>query len=279
MRDRVTWQILFFTAAAIMLSSCLPGIRTARKFIKEKESIAVMIVPPAFTYLGYYPYPEDPEVKQFESSSSLEESEFLYYMDEERASSYFWESLIDQLQQYQLKVFTPEHFDEFLSLESERYIFTIAQTELIEYEDFLIERALIDTFLYQQAFLIRNLERNTWLEFVEVDTPDDYNDMEVLYSTFLASDLVEGRFRYRVISGEVYYEYDSQLLTLEDLYRLNRHAGSQNARYIFDFLLNRHVQQNASPLFVKPAKFRYNVQSGSLRRAGENQMFILLEQP
>ena len=236
-----------------------------------------MIVPPTLRFINYYPLdPANPQA-QFENPADLEESNLLKDFDEEELTDIFVESLFAHLKRYPLRVFRPEQFDKFLSAPGERFIFTIAQTEIIEYDEVMTDRALIDTTLYRQDFLLRNIARNTWFEFVKVDDQTEENGMQVLYSNFFTGDFVDGRFRYRGLSGEVTYHYSSILVGPNDIIELNRFAGQRNARYIFEHLLNRYVQKNASTVFASPAYFRYNVNTNSLSRGDTQSRFIILE--
>jgi len=263
----------------LLFSSCMPGLRTARKFIHEKEQKpAVMVVPPSFTFVYFYPFdPANPQ-GQFDNPGNLEDSGLLYDFDGNEATEEFMNVLYSHLEEYPVKVFRPEQFDQFLVYPFDRYIFTIAQTEIIEYDQPMTDRALIDTTVYRQDFLLRHVARNTWLEFVKVDDNSSDGSMEVLYSDFFTGDDVDGRFRYQFLTGDVIYQYTSRIIDLRDVDQLNRSAGYRNARYIFEHLLNRYVQKNARPFLSEPRFFKYNVYDGSLRRGGEDERFIILDQ-
>ncbi len=263
----------------VLLSSCMPGLRTARKFVHQKEQKpAVMVVPPSFTFINYYPFdPANPQA-QFDNPGNLEDSGLLFDFDENVANDEFMEALYNHLERYPVQVFRPEQFDQFLSYPAQRYIFTIAQTELIEYDQPFTDRALIDTLVYRQDFLLRHVARNTWFEFVKVDDGSSNAGMEVLYSDFFVGDEVDGRFRYQFFTGDVIYQYTSRIIDLRDVNQMNRLAGNRNARYIFEHLLNRYVQKNARPFLSTPRYFRYSVYDGSLSRMRDNQRFVILEQ-
>jgi hypothetical protein len=264
--------LLIYFLVLTVFSSCTPGYRTARSFIEKKEPIAVMIVPPANTYLYYYPY-----YYTSDSLPSIKQSYFLHDFDTQRASALFTESLLRELKKYNLRIFTPDDYEQFLSLSGQRFIFTTAQTEIAEIDKPYTERALIDTLVYRQDFLLRTIERNTWFEFVEVDETAEDAGMKVLYSTFSTSDVIDGSFRYRGFTGDVIFEYTPYLLTSEDVYTLNTFAGRGNARYIFEFLLNRHVRKNTKKEIPESVHYRYNYIDNRLFKDKDDQKFIILE--
>jgi len=276
-----TYRIILPAALLmLLLPSCMPGLRTARKFVHEKEQKpAVMVVPPSHTFVYFYPFDPDNPQAQFNNPGYLEDSGLLYDFDESEATEKFMDALYRHLGEYPVQVFRPEQFDQFLAYPSGKFIFTIAQTEIIEYDQPFTDRALIDTVVYRQDFLLRHVARNTWFEFVRVDDSISNGGMQVLYSNFYTGDQVEGRFRYQFFTGDVVYQYTSRIIDSQDVDQLNRFAGYRNARYIFEHLLNRYVQKNARPFLSEPGYFRYNVYDGSLSRGRENERFIIIEQP
>ncbi|MFW5663885.1 MAG: hypothetical protein ACOCYD_02495 [bacterium] len=271
------FRLLILAGFLLTISSCMPGRHTARSFIDKKEQIAIMITPPANTFLYYYPDSYTFDTDSQAKGEDIESSHFLKDIDVERATQIFTEALLDGLKKYDIKVFSQEQFDQFLAHEGDRYIFAMAQTEMVESDRQHTDKALIDTTLYRQDFLLRTVERNTWFEFSQVDKQDEDAGMKVLYSTFFTADHVDGRFRYRGLTGEVFYEYSSHLISLEDIYSLNHFAGTKNARYIFDFLLNRYVEQNAQPFLSQPVNMRYLPSQDKLTRSRDDQQFIIMQ--
>jgi hypothetical protein len=255
----------------------VPGKKVANSFLEVKQEHAVIIVPPSYTFLYYYPS-DEPIESLPDEGQDLKNSKFLIDVDVEKASEVFLESLYNELRKFDLKVFTADQFDEFLMHDGPRNIFNIAQAEMIEFDSEYTDRALIDTVLYRQSFLLRTIERNTWFEYTRVNDTDEDQSIKVLYSTFFTSDDINGNFRYRPFSGDVFYEYSSYLITQEDIYELNRFAGEKNAQYIFDFLLNKYIEDNSD---ITPENrkvfFRYSRPDNEIKKAGIEQRFIELK--
>ncbi len=273
---RNTRFIVVAIVAMLMLASCLPGRRHATTFLNKRPQIAVMIVPPTTTFAYYYPFGLYPENPGQPGEENLAQSELLRNTNLNEATSLFMETMVQQLKLYQVNVFRPDKFDEFLSFPGQRYIFSVAQTELVETDKVFTDRALIDTILYTQEFLIRAIERNTWFEFVEVDARGETTAMEVVYSNFSATDKINGRFRYYAFSGNVSYEYTARNLEVNDVYNLNLEAGTGNAAYIFDYLLNRHIAA-ANPQKTIPP-ITYNPISKQLFKAAPGKGFTRIAQ-
>jgi hypothetical protein len=257
--------IILFSA-----SSCVPGRRTAQNFIARSNEFSVMIIPPTQVFLYHFPY-ENPD----HAPENLEDSQLLNGIDSSQTIRLFMESLQQELLNLNMKVFAPDDFDSFLQQIGPRFIFSVAQSEIIEVDRIFTDRVFIDSLIYRQDFLIRALEQNTWFEFVKVNEIAADSEMQVLYSSFDVADRINGRFRYNR-NWEVYYEYQSELLTQEDVYNLNRFAGRRNGRYIFEFLLNLAVEEKHGPQ-PRGDYFKYVPSTGEVTRSRDNMRFIILD--
>lgn len=259
MKRKHLFQIILLTSLIMGLNGCYPGKKTATHFINQLDSVSVMVVAPNKITQKFYPFhpaftDSFPEHNPFDVETSFLLSE----TNDSISKNIFMESLIRRLVDYRVKVFNEKAFDRFLEQKGSKYIFTIAQAEILEFDDVKTERALIDTTLYRQDFLVRTLEQNTWFEFVEVDPVNSADgEMQVLFSTFFDVDQVDGQFRYNPFSGKVRYEYTSELLKPSDVYALNQYAGRKNADYIFDFLLNNYITTHSDPFLFNPNRYVY----------------------
>ncbi len=274
--------LFFLMFLLLTIASCMPGKKAATQFIEKRNDIAVMIVPPPITFFYYYPFnPDFADEFPDHDPKDLENSFFFKQVKDSILQQTFMRSLVNALNAYGFNTFTSESFDLFLNRTGEKYIFTLAQSEWIEYDDLKTERALIDTTLYSQDFLIRHLEKNTWFEFVKVEQEMDADpeDMKVLFSTFTRADQVKGTFRYRPLTGDVYYEYTSDMLKQEDLFKHAQFSGKENARYIFEFLLNNYIRKNSDPLLSQPARFSYRKDIDKLVTTPRRSGFIILDNP
>jgi hypothetical protein len=269
--------IILSSLLLVVLNSCFPGRHTANNFLKKRNTISIMVVPPGFTFLYYYPFNPHKYIIDGDTVYPVENSSFLKEANADIAQEIFYETLTNSLSGLYFNVYRPEQFDEFLNQQGKRYIFTIAQSEIIEFDDVFEDRALIDTMIYRQSFAIISFEHNNWFEFAKVDDKDENSGLQVLYSSFSISDNIDGRFRYHWLSGEVTYEYTPDLLAPDDIYRLNRTAGRENALLIMEFLMNNHVKEQEPYFFGVPPYFQYVPSRNTIRRAPDRKKFIILE--
>jgi hypothetical protein len=261
---------LFFLSLALINSSCTPGKRTAQNFVARSNQVSIMLIPPTSFLLYHYPYEDTGKEPE-----NLSESQLLAGVDTARSMEIFNESIRQELLNLNLNVFEPENFDSFLQQQGPKYIFAIAQAEIIETDRIFTDRAFVDTIIYRQDFLLRVIEQNTWFEFVKVDDPQEESAMKVLYSSFDVADRINGRFRYNR-NWEVYYEYQSEMLTREDVYNLNRFAGRRNGRYIYEFLLNLYVEEKRGPRNTD-RYFKYSPSAGNVYTSRDDYRFIILD--
>ncbi len=276
-RRRISGRVLFVAwifVLAIGLGSCASERRLASNFVVRETNINVLVLPPAGLIKSFSPVPlaELPEGEG--PLSEFEESRFLEELNDTSFVSYYLRSLHYHLSLLQVNVFGPENLDEFLQLDTTAFIFSLAQVELLEFNDQFTAFATIDTTNYRVAFPRTNIELSSWFEFTEVNHAE--RPVEVLYSMQNTSDFYDGRFVYNVITGEVTYRRNAYPLEVPDVYNLAYFAGQKNAGYIFDHLMNLYVSEKTRT--EKPPKvfYQYDRERHVIRRA-YNDRFIRLQ--
>jgi hypothetical protein len=269
---RIKYFFLFgIPIILLILTSCTPGKRTARSFVNQRDKVSVMIVPPAEVFLYHYPLDnpgQDPE--------NLENSILLMELDKERSMELFTRGLKEGLEILKLQTFTPEQRDLFLSQKGDKYIFRTAQTEIIETDSIFVDRAFVDNIAYTHDLLIRMAKQNSWFEFVAINANQDTGPMQVLFSTIKIADRIIGDFRYNR-NWEVYYQYQIKSISSEDIYNLSFNTGRRNARYIFEFLMNREVELRHGKVGTGPDYFKYWPNTNKITISRDSNRFVILE--
>lgn len=153
---------------------------------------------------------------------------------------HFMNSIRNYLDVLHINHYGPEEADDFFELDIPAYVFAVGQMELLEYVGRTNFVGYADGHRYEAAVPITVLEANVWFEFMKVHDPDE--DMQVLFDVRSTSDYAEGRF-VRDSSGSVRFEPARYPLSIDDLYDLAAYSGKNNARNIFDHLLNLHVKR------------------------------------
>jgi hypothetical protein len=130
--------------------------------------------------------------------------------------------------------------------------------------------------VYEVGFTQVNLNHSQWFEFSELNHPERH--MQVLFSSQFSRDVFDGRFRQNFFTGEMFYEFQPYRLRFEDLYQLSNFAGQKNAQFIFDFLLNKYIDDRSKKSRQAVDYLQYDRERHNIRRAF-NDRFIRIAIP
>ena len=242
-------QLFVLVLLAGVLQGCTTGLQLANRFVLEETDIHVLLDPPPElnkVFLSAAPggnaapgeevndtLPDPEPVPSF-----LEEVEDSLYID------YFMDALQHRLELLYVNWYGPDQEEEFRRQEGKKYIFDVAQLELLEYIDYEAFYAEHRGGYHRDSVQITVLENSVWFEFRDVngEDPEDF-DEQVLFSLHATSDYVEGRFVRDRSTGDIRLDSETFPLTQNDVLDLAYFAGEQNAENIFNHLLNRYVRQ------------------------------------
>ena len=260
----------------LLIGACSPGRKLATRFVMQEDNLHVLIIPPSGLLKHYYP--SDPMADTTGTLQPLPvgDSKFLAGLNDTAFVNYFMRSLRFHLQQLRIHVYGPENIDSFFQIDTVAYMFSVAQLELIEFDDEHIEMSMLDTTLYRVALPRTNIEKSTWFEFSEVNNHE--RSMEVLYSMQRTSDYFEGRFHYDWRSGELTYRYTPYYMEEPDVYDLAYFSGKKNAQYIFDHLMNLYIQEQARSSRATRIYFQYDAEQHAIRRAFDDRFIRIPQQ-
>ncbi|MFO7997905.1 MAG: hypothetical protein R6U86_02875 [Bacteroidales bacterium] len=264
-------RMLAFMGLALLFFSCASERRLASRFVVRESNINLLLLPPSGLLKSFSPvHPSEiPEDEPFFFDPA--ESRFLEALNDSAFVDYYMRSLTYHLSQLQINVYGPEALDRFLGLDSTAFIFSMAQVELLEFNDYFTEFTAIDTMNYRVDLPRTNLELSTWFEFTEVNHSE--RPVEVLFSMQNTSDYFDGRFVYNMFSGEVSYRKTTYPLEVPDVYDLAYFAGQKNAGYIFDHLMNLYVHDKRKANVPSRIYYQYDSERHAIRRA-YNDRFI-----
>lgn len=113
----------------------------------------------------------------------------------------------------------------------------VSQIELEEFTriDSLNAKYYTDSTVYYKT--VTGLRFNVWLEYNFADT----TSRQLLFLSHEITDEFEGFTE--EIDGEVYADYTYSALTPNDAYTLSNNVAKLTARYMYNFLLNKYVQE------------------------------------
>ena len=261
---------------AFIIASCNSQRRLATEFITRQADIHVLLLPPPTVLKKYFPIHPDSLAPGQVDTFNLEGSQFIKHAEDSILIRLFMNSLRENLQAFDVKIYGPEDLETFFSLDTAAYVFSVAQLEVLEYLQEEIRYAVLDTTVYEVSFAQVNLSHSQWFEFTELNHPE--RSMQVLYSSQFTNDVFDGRFRQNFLTGEMFYEFQPYRLRYEDLYQLSTFAGQKNAQFIFDFLLNKFIDDRSKKARKQLDYLQYDREQHSIRRA-YNDRFIRIAIP
>jgi hypothetical protein len=260
----------------VLLASCTSQRKLATAFITEQTDIHVLLLPPQVILKKYYPVHPDSLAAREYDPLNLEASQFIKDAKDSVLLGLFMSSLRKNLEAFDVKVYGPGDMEPFLNLDSLAYVFSVAQIEIMEYLNEEVQYAVLDTTVYEVGFEKVNLVHSQWFEFTELNHPEQ--PMQVLYSAQYTGDIFDGKFRHNILTGEMNYEFQPYRVRFADLYQLSDFAGSKNAQFIFDFLLNKYVDDHTKKSRRMVDYLQYDRDQHIIRRAYDDR-FIRINLP
>lgn len=272
---------LYFVLLALIslqLASCSPERGLAKRFVRERQPLSILLLPPEFSYKYNF---KIPDIENFDSLPKLTQDSLLYYNSE--LLQYISDSLLisgyingmsSGLKTLGFNVHASESSESFVNRGSEGLIVNIAQIELEEYFDSISENASFgDEELYNYELYLTALNINSWFELTRVNQQDT---TLVLYASNTLTDKFDGGFRYFPFSGDVKYEYTIDSLRLDEIYPSISFYGNLYAGYLFDFLMNDYIARNLQAGYQPSGYYTYDRLTGAIRK-NNGQRFTRLK--
>ena len=242
-------QLFVLVLLGSILYGCTTGLQLANRFVLEETEIHVLLdPPPALNKVFLSDAPGEGPAPGEEVNDTLPDPEpvprFLEEVEDSVYIDYFMDALQHRLELLYVNWYGPGQEEEFRRQEGKKYIFDVAQLELMEYMDYEAFYVEHRGGYHRDSVQITVLENSVWFEFREVngEDPEDL-DEQLLFSLHATSDYVEGRFVRDRSTGDIRLDSETFPLTRNDVLDLAWFAGEQNAENIFNHLLNRYVRQ------------------------------------
>lgn len=237
---------VIFLIIGIIVFSCNPVKKTAKKIIKSDSVFSVFILEPVYLFKDNY---KNNGIQAFDTLSeylkdsiALQTSDYIRYVDDSAFFQLYYSSMIGYLEEYNLKVYTTDSMDVFLSKSDEAYIFVVAQMLLEEYYEYKRKVYYLENEFYDQYLRVNTAMLNTWLETSVMNGKEKDSGIVVLYSYEVVRDKVKFK-KGMLYTGDVNKDYNIDTLTIDGIYTLASTAAYTQATYIYDYILNREVRK------------------------------------
>lgn len=254
----------------LIFNSCTIEKKIAKQYLKIRPDTDILIMSPDFVYKSNL---KEGEIKNIGSlndyvkdSLLFNNSLYLQHISDSVLLDRYFSSLIAELTDYGLNVYTEANIDSFLQLQKPSYIFNLAQIELEEYIVPIEETEVFDdTIVFYQTFKLNAVSINSWFEVTRMNT-DTYK-RKVLYTSHYVFDYLKGRFRKHALTGDVKFKYYQKEIDLEDIYSLAAELGKKYAGYIFDYILNEKIKEQLPENVDSDKYYHYDKNTRTLKQA------------
>ena len=238
-----------FTCIIFMLiiTSCSQEKKLAKQFIEKKNTVSVLFMKPDVIFKTNY------KVKAISSFDSLPP---LVKDSVWHANTLFIDSIVDSVyihkfmnyftsrsRLYGIKTYTQDSMAAFLAKDGIKFIVNFAQCEIEEYLDLkTFEFAFeVEGRNTNREFLINSVNLNNWFDISMLNTS---HSKDMVFSSQTVSDVMEGKYIYYYLSGDVDFEYNYYPMSALDVINSAEGSGEINAGYLFDYLMNTYIAVN-----------------------------------
>lgn len=239
---KYSWLIFIF-----FLLSCNPEKKIARQFIDKKNTVSVLFLKPDMIYKTNF------KVKAISSFDSLPailkdsiwkaNTLFLDSISDSLFIDHFSQSLLNKIRLLGLKTYVQDSMEAFLSGNGIKFIVNYNQCEIEEYVDlkkfefaFEVEGRNTD-----RELLVNSVNLNNWFDISMLNTG---HTKDIVFSSQTISDLIDGRFVYYYLSGDVDFDYSYYPMSAKDVTNASVESGRINAGYLFDYFMNTYIAEN-----------------------------------
>ncbi|MFP4470635.1 MAG: hypothetical protein ACOCX8_03180 [Bacteroidota bacterium] len=262
------------------ISSCSTERELANEFLKKRDSLAVLLIPPDFVFktnLKAYEIENFESLNEWQQDSALfARSKFINRLNDTLLIKRMLNSLEAGLRSYGIQTFTQDRISEFMETEKAAYQVGLAQLEAEEdVYPYRAEEVFFDTVVFYEDFLLDQVSLNSWFEVSKLNEPDGVN--HVLYASHYVMDALEGRFVNNVFTNEVKFKYDIDSLKVENVYALAGMLGEKYAGYLFDYLMNGYIYRSFPEGQRPSAYLHFDLSQKLLYPAGDDR-FIFLDE-
>jgi hypothetical protein len=258
-----------FILVSLILGSCSVERRLATDFYRNRQNHALLVIPSDFVYkrnLKAFEIPNSSQMSEEKLDSILfTTSLFMQYVSDSIFLESYMNSLIQGLRSKGLKVFLQPDTDLFLEDPRNKHIVNVAQLLLEEYVELLFDRDYDVEYSYLGDFYLNTVALSSWLEISGVNENDPKT--AVAFAEMTMTDQFDGRLRFFPFTGNVVYTYSVDSIQVDDIYTMAKAAGNRYAGYLFDYMMNRHIDRNMPPGEPRNIYYRYDFSTRMLKQA------------
>jgi hypothetical protein len=271
------YAISFFLITGLLVS-CSVERKLASEFYRSRDNNAVLFIPADFLYKQnlktYQVYDMQGQDQYLIDSALYYRSDFVQFVSDSIFLETYNNTLIASLRDKGLKVYLQPDTDLFMQESRSKYIINMAQLLLEEEVEQLFDPYDDVEYYYVGDFYLNKVTLNAWFEISGINKAEPSTN--VAFADLTLNDSFDGRLRFFPFTGEFAYTYSVDSIQVDDLYYMADLAGQRFAGFIFDYILNRYVDNKLPANTARRSYFRYDTQTRMVKPANEDR-FIIIE--
>lgn len=276
---KIILKIFFFSfSGLIFLSGCTVERKLAKQFVENRQNTSVLLIPANFVYkynLKTYEVAGESWMDEAAIDSVLfYRSLFVQYVSDSVFLETYMNELINGLRKRKLNVYLEPDTDVFLNASGDKYLLNVAQLMMEETVERVFDPEYDPEYEYIGDIYLNKIVLSSWIEISAVT--ESKPDKSLVYSDMYMNDYFEGRVRYFPFTGRMAYTYNIDSIDINDIYTMAAAAGNRYSGYIFDYFMNRYIEQNIPNDDDRILYFRYDLLNRSLKPSSDER-FIILE--
>ena len=236
----IFFRKLFYFSFIIFIS-CSPVRRIAKQFTSSCDSINILLLKPEYIFKKNLKYSELGLPDSIKDDVGLSQSLILKNVDDNKVMDSLFSEIKYELKNRKFRVFTEENMNNFMKLDSEAFIFNLAQIEIDEYATPYTFSQVYDTTNYYKTFDLNTASLLLWFEASQLNS--NQNNSNLLFSSDSIIDDIDGHFKKSILTNDIKFVYKRKDICVDDLYDKIADIAVNNADYIFDYLLNKFIYE------------------------------------
>jgi hypothetical protein len=261
----------------ISVTSCSLEQRLGRKYVKENQKEALLILPADFIYKTNLTFQEPDPVnlinEEVKDSVGYFTSTYLQYISDSVFLEKFYNAFISELGSTGYRLFLPGDSNLFKEAPGSKWMIRFAQLQLEEESTPYFEDTYDpDEKYYYKEYELTSFGMNSWTEATFAGSEDQ---KRLLYLSGYIEDEFEGGFNYNRWEDKMYFDNTTSRITYNDIYEMAEASGKKHAELLTDYLINDYIRRNMPPGTTRRIILHYDRRFRTLTTDVEERFEVL----
>ena len=266
---------------SLILFSCSWEREIAKQYVSQKPNIVLLAYSNSSLFkenLRNISYENFWKLNQNEIDSSIQKSKFLKNVDDSIFFVTFYNSFYDHLRTLGVNVLIDYQIDSFYNSNNNTN-YNVIKVGQIELEEFNSPKYFYYPYGNQYVERYENRTAESIHVYLDLKKPTKTADSSiVLFNSDTIVDFVKGQFNYDSKENKFNFIREGKNVELKDIYLLAEVIAKQNAEYLYDYYLNKHIENQTGYKCDYYNYFHFDPKSKHLSKAYNNRFEIIQSQ-